>query len=309
MNLLEELKARSCPVCGSHTDRSRHFLDRSIDLARVTDASFASRKLPEYMSHRMVRCSDCTTVYAVEAPNPEVLAAVYRDASYDTAVEADMAATTYASILAPHLARLPRRRTLLEIGTGTGVFLARMENAGFQERIGIEPSRAAIDAADPEVKPLIRQGIFDPNNFAPGSISMICCFQTLEHVSDPRKLVEDAFDLLEPSGLLALITHNERGTLNRLLGRRSPIIDIEHLQLFSPDNLTFMLERASFKRIGIEAFKNSYLLGYWLRLAPVPMKQRVLAMANATGLGRIEVSANVGNILTTAWKPPADALR
>jgi SAM-dependent methyltransferase len=302
MNPLEKLEARCCPVCGSHSERSRPFLDRSIDLTRITEASFASRKLPEYMSHRMVRCSDCTTVYAVEAPNPEVLAAVYRDASYDTAVEADMAATTYAKILAPHVALLPHRGTLLEIGTGTGVFLSRMENAGFQERIGIEPSRAAINAAGPAVRPLVREGIFNPASFTPASISMICCFQTLEHVPDPRKLVEDAFNLLEPSGLLALITHNADGMLNRLLGRRSPIIDIEHLQLFSPHNLTFLLEQASLKRVRIETFNNNYPLGYWLRLAPLPMKQRILAIASATGLGKLVVSANVGNILTTAWK-------
>jgi SAM-dependent methyltransferase len=302
VNPLDKLDARSCPICGSPSEKSRLFLDRSIDLTRITDASFASRKLPEYMSHRLVRCADCTTIYAVEGPSPEILAAVYRDASYDSAVEAEMAATTYADILAPHVALLPRRGALLEIGTGTGVFLARMEKAGFQTRIGIEPSQAAIEAADPDVKPLIREGIFDPADFAPGSISMICCFQTLEHVPDPRKLVEDSFNLLEPGGLLALITHNADGALNRLLGRRSPIIDIEHLQLFSPDNMRFLLQKANFERIGIGSLSNTYPLRYWLRLAPLPMKQKILAIADSTGIGRLSVSANVGNIVTTAWK-------
>jgi hypothetical protein len=121
-------------------------------------------------------------------------------------------------------------------------------------------------------------------------------------VPDPRKLVEDAYKLLEPGGLLALITHNANGALNRLLGRRSPIIDIEHLQLFSPDNLAILLDRAGFKGVKIESFRNTYPLRYWLRLAPLPMKQRIIAMADATGLGALSVPANVGNILTTAWK-------
>jgi SAM-dependent methyltransferase len=177
-----------------------------------------------------------------------------------------------------------------------------MEKAGFQTLIGIEPSQAAIQAADPAVKPLIREGVFDPADFAPRSISMICCFQTLEHVPDPRKLVEDSFNLLEPGGLLALITHNADGALNRLLGRRSPIIDIEHLQLFSPDNMRFLLQKANFERIGIESLSNTYPLRYWLRLAPVPMKQKILAIADSTGIGALKFSANVGNIITTAWK-------
>ena len=300
---LDTLEGRSCPVCDAAVSASSPFLDRSIDLTRMTQASFASRKLPEYMSYRMVRCSACTTVYAVEGLKPDALAEAYRDASYDTSVEAGMAARTYAQALAPHVARLPRRGTLLEIGTGNGVFLAEMAAAGFQERIGIEPSRAAIDAADTAVKPLIREGTFDGGDFAPASMSMICCFQTLEHVPDPRKLVEDAFGLLEPSGLLALVTHNADANLNRLLGRRSPIIDVEHMQLFSPRNLLLMLDRVGFARIGIASFKNTYPLRYWLRLARVPMKRRLIGIVDATGIGTLSVSANVGNILTSAWKP------
>jgi SAM-dependent methyltransferase len=303
MNQLAKLEARSCPICGAPGDRAKLFLDRSIDLSRITDASFASRKLPEYMSHRLVRCENCTTIYAVEGPSDDILAAVYRDASYDTAIEAEMAATTYANILAPHVARLRLRGTLLEIGAGTGVFLARMKDAGFQQRIGVEPSIAAISAADPAVMPLIREGIFDPADFAPASVSMVCCFQTLEHVPNPRKLVEDAMGLLEPGGMLALITHNADGRLNRLLGRRSPIIDIEHLQLFTPTNMTFLLEQAKFSGVTVESFQNVYPLRYWLRLAPLPMKQGILALADATKIGNLSVPANVGNILTTAWKP------
>jgi hypothetical protein len=66
--------------------------------------------------------------------------------------------------------------------------------------------------------------------------------------------------------------------------------------------MTFLLEKAKFKRVAIESFRNSYPLRYWLRLAPLPMKQKVLALADATGVGGLSVSANVGNILTTAWK-------
>jgi SAM-dependent methyltransferase len=302
INPLDKLDARSCPVCGADSQKARPFLERSIDLSRITDASFASRKLPEYMSHRLVRCADCTTIYAAEGPPPEVLAAVYRGASYDTAVEAEMAATTYANLMAPHVSLMAHRGALLEIGTGTGVFLARMEKAGFETRIGVEPSQAAIEAADPAVKPLIREGIFDRRDFAPGSISMICCFQTLEHVPDPRQLVEDAYSLLEPGGLLALITHNADGALNRLLGRRSPIIDIEHLQLFTPDNMRYLLGKAGFQRIDVESLRNTYPLRYWLRLAPLPMKQKILNIADAAGVGALNLSVNVGNIVTTAWK-------
>ena len=100
-----------------------------------------------------------------------------------------MAATTYANLLIPYVSLLPRRTILVEIGAGTGEFLSHMENAGFQQIIGIEPSLAAIQSAKPAVRPKICPADFDPDSFVASSISMICCFQTLEHVPDPRELI------------------------------------------------------------------------------------------------------------------------
>lgn len=305
MNHLGDLQERQCPVCGGTTNKATLFLDRSIDVARITGASFASRKEPEYMSYRLMRCSTCSTIYAAEAPRLDLLATIYRDAEYDTAIEAEFAATTYASALQPALARLKQRGTLLEIGTGTGIFLGRLAKEGFEKRIGIEPSRAAIDAAGASVRPLIREGIFDPADFTSGSISMICCFQTLEHVADPRSLADAAFRLLEPGGLLALITHDVTAPINRLLGRRSPIIDIEHLQLFCPESLRYLLASAGFNYVNITPIKNTYPLRYWLRLAPLPLKCQILHAVGSLGLAELSVSANVGNILTVAWKQTA----
>jgi hypothetical protein len=54
----------------------------------------------------------------------------------------------------------------------------------------------------------------------------------MEHVLDPKVIALPAFRLLRPGGAFVTVTHDHRGRLNRLLGRRSPIIDIEHLQLF-----------------------------------------------------------------------------
>jgi SAM-dependent methyltransferase len=302
MTYAKELPSRACPVCGTGSARAAIFCQRHIDETQLSRASYASRKIPEYMNHQLVICPVCDLVYADRPPPAAQLAQDYAEASYDTAEEAGFAANAYHQALMPALSRLKPRRAVLEIGCGTGVFLETLGADGFAARIGIEPSAAARDAAPAHIRPLIRQDIFRPEDFEPGSFSMICCFQTLEHVPDPRALTDAAFRLLAPGGLLAFAAHDRDAWINRALGRRSPIIDIEHLQLFNRQSLTKMLTQAGFSDVTIGSFKNLYPLKYWLRLAPVPFKAAIIAALTKSGLGSLPVAINVGNLLSVAFK-------
>jgi SAM-dependent methyltransferase len=304
MSFFDRLEMRACPVCQAGAGRATVFLEASLDPARLTATSFASRKLPEFMSYRLLRCSDCETVYAVAAPGAEMLADAYAAAGYDSSEEAALAADTYAAALARTIAGLPQRGRVLEIGTGTGVLLERLLDAGFAEAMGIEPSRAAIDAASPAVRGLIREGVFVETDFAPASFDLICCFQTLEHVPDPRALVRSCARLLRPGGALALVTHDYTAPLNRLLGRRSPIIDIEHLQLFCRPSLNRLQRDAGLQTQKICAIVNRYPLRYWLRLTPLPggLKRAMDRLLAVTSLDRVRIGVNVGNLLAIGHK-------
>jgi SAM-dependent methyltransferase len=305
MDLTASMRHRDCPVCGEPADRAALFMRRSLDESRLTPASFASRKTPEFMSYRLVRCGRCATVFASEAPAASALASAYHQADYSTATEASFAASVYHAALEPFLRKLPQRGTALEIGTGTGVFLDHLGQLGFHQAVGIEPSTAAIAAANATVKPFIREGVFTGDEFPPDSVSLICCFQTMEHVPEPRALVEAAFRMLEPGGMIALITHDYTAWTNRALGRRSPIIDIEHVQLFCPASLRYLVEAVGYRLNDIVAIRNVYPLSYWMSLLPLPgaLKQGILGATRAVRLAQIPVGLNVGNLLTVATKP------
>jgi len=307
MSLIGSARQRDCPVCGESADTASLFLERSLDETRLTKDSFSSRKIPEFMSWQLVRCGRCATAFASEAPAPKALAEAYHQADYGSAEEAGYAASVYRRTLEPFLKGLKRRGLALEIGTGTGVFLTQLDQLGFREIVGIEPSPAAIAAAAPEIKSCIREGIFTGDEFPAESVSFICCFQTMEHVPDPRLVVEAAFRMLEPGGMLALITHDYTAFINRLLGRRSPIIDIEHLQLFCPTSLRYLVTAAGYVEPAMTSIRNVYPLRYWLGLLPIPMpvKRATMGAARVLGLDRLPVGFDVGNLLTVAWKPVA----
>ena len=302
--MLPALHQRPCPVCASTAMRGV-FMHQRIDPTRLDGYSYASRKTPEHMTLRLVRCHECDVVYAPTVPDADWLAQAYQRAEFDTREEAGCAAATYAAALAPHVARMQRRGAALEVGAGTGAFLPHLLGFGFAPVIGIEPSLAAIAAADPPARQMIREGVFEPNAFEPGTLGMFCSFQTLEHVDSPRMLVQGAFRLLDAGGLIALVTHNYTALLNRLLGRWSPIIDIEHLQLFHPRSLRVLLAGAGFDAIRSVPLKNVYPARYWARLLPLPAiaKGGVNAGLKGLGLAGVNIGARVGNLLTVAWKP------
>jgi SAM-dependent methyltransferase len=295
---------RNCPVCGAGPSDARLFLENSIDPARLSAFSFASRKVPEYMSHRLVRCGVCDLVYADSPPAAEELANAYHLAAYDSADEADDAAAAYVRAAQAALRELPRRQSALEIGAGTGIFLERLQEQGFSELVGVEPSTAAIRAAPAHRQSWMREGVFRESDFEPASFDLVCCFMTLEHVREPRAIAEAALRLLRPGGAFVAVTHDYRSAVNRLLGKRSPIIDIEHMQLFSAPSVRRLFENAGYERIAVDAFVNRYRTSYWLRLAPLPawLKAGLSGALSATGMDRMRLGANVGNVFTAGFK-------
>lgn len=296
--------SRSCPICNAPASAAILFHERKIVPAKLSKFSFASRKEPEFMCHQLVRCPECDLVYADHPPEADELAHAYRLADYDSSAEAEDAALAYVRAIRPVLAELGQRQKALEIGAGTGAFLERLHDEGFSELIGVEPSPIAIAAAPPHRRSWIRETMFEEKDLQPNSFDLICCFMTLEHVRDPSAVASSAMRLLRPGGAFVTVTHDYRSLVNRLLGRRSPIIDIEHLQLFSQCSVRHLLHGAAFRNVSIKRFANSYDVRYWLRLAPLPKsaKHCVNLFLGAIGLERVKLRLNVGNIISVGFK-------
>ncbi len=295
---------RPCPVCHTASDKAKLFLEKNIDPAKLSGFSFASRKTPEFMCHRLVQCPTCDLVYANQPPGEDELAYAYHVADYDSSEEANDAAAAYIRAIRPTLNALVRRQSVLEIGTGTGIFIEYLSREGFTQLVGVEPSTAAIAAAPVHRQAWIREGIFEEKDFAPESFDLICCFMTMEHVRDPNIIASAALRLLRPGGAFVTVTHDYRGVVNRLLGKRSPIIDIEHMQLFSKRSLRYLFENVGYTGVTVNAFVNTYSLQYWMRLAPLPrgLKQSVSGLMARIGVDHVKLGVNVGNLITTGFK-------
>ena len=295
--------SRSCPVCQSDVSKAQTFVEENIDLTKYSGYSFSSRKRPEYMCHHMARCSICDVVYTDNPPREGELCEAYHRASYDSAGEAKDAADAYIKAIAPVLHNLKTKETALEIGTG--VFLLGLKKLGFDSLIGVEPSTSAIQAAPIACADWIQEGMFNPDDFEHNSFDLVCCFMTMEHVLDPAWIMSSVMKLLRPGGAFVTVTHDYRSPINRMLGKRSPIIDIEHLQIFSAQSIKELFLRGGYSDIYVASFKNTYSLKYWLRLCPIPeFAKRMLEHPKLSKpLNSIKLSFNVGNTLAAGYKP------
>jgi 2-polyprenyl-3-methyl-5-hydroxy-6-metoxy-1,4-benzoquinol methylase len=297
------LVPRSCPLCGSNSEE-RIFAPANFDPAALDSFAFSSRKVPENMHHRLVACERCDLLYSSPIPPRDLFEAAYRDAAFDASYESHLASVTYGRILRKILPSLPDREGALDVGTGDGAFLQQLLELGFSDVVGVEPSQAPVGLAAPGVKGLIAQGPFRASDFEPGRFRLITCFQTMEHVDDPLGLCRDAYTLLKDGGALFLVCHNFRALSARLMGLRSPIFDIEHLQLFSRKSIREALTRAEFADVELHTVVNRYPVHYWAKLAPLPsaLKSRVLRRLEVARIGRVLVSVPVGNIAALAFK-------
>lgn len=301
MNLA--LFPRNCPLCGGNDFTV--FAESTIDERKLSSSTFASRKLPEYMHPRMVECNSCRMLYANPALQQETLGEAYKEASFDGRLESLLAARTYRRLLESHRKQFLGGGSALDIGAGDGAFVEQLLAMGFGSAVGIEPSEAPIQAARPLIRGHLRQGLFEASEFAPDSLDMVSCFQVMEHVPTPLQMSKDAFSMLKRGGLFFVVVHNRRALSAKILREKSPIFDIEHLQLFDERTGEQLLQRAGFRSISVRSLSNTYPIDYWIKLFPLPapMKAALRRSARISRLGNILISLPAGNLAIIGEKP------
>ncbi len=301
-----------CPVCEYKAKAHKIYIKKNIKKNLLNKYSFSSRKIPEFMNFDLVQCSACSLIYSNNIPKFKTIYNFYKNSSFVDNQDAQDAASTYFQYLKPYLNQ--KISKVLELGTGSGIFLEFLKkyfslkknyrNIVANKFVGIEPSKSAINNASVEIKKYIKQGTFEDIRINKNYFDIICCFMTMEHVYYPLKVLKKSYSCLKKNGFLALVVHDVNFILHKILKSKSPIIDIEHLQLFSRATITYALKKVGFKRIQIKYIRNSYRISYWLSLFPLPkfLKSLLIKLFISLGRSNIRLNINVGNILVVAYK-------
>jgi SAM-dependent methyltransferase len=266
-----------------------------------------SEHLEEHLEARgfvLDRCPSCEFVQVRERPTPEQLRAIYGEAFFARSKYEDEFALRRENQRRMELlaqAAAPGAR-VLDAGCATGDFIGL---AGERyDMWGLDVSAYATAEArekHPRFASQIFTGFVEDQRFEPRFFDAIVMWDVIEHIWDPRPVLERLVDHLRPGGSLLLSTPDIGALTARLMGSRWAFMTPpEHLGFFNRLSLDFLLERTLGLRTTASFAKGKWanvgFIAYKLRKVFPAVPATLVAKVQQSPLGRASMYVPTGDV-------------
>ena len=299
------VSGRACPNCGApasdaaalRADGPAELLSRD-KLAERWRGFFSD---PCFFTYH--RCGSCGQLFCSSYLSDATLAELY-SAMSDNIHSGDAASSEETQAdYADMIARVARKADrYLEIGPDVGLLArALQKRLPIKSAFLVEPNRTVwrqLTEAFPAGVANLAVDIKEFEDKIPDAgLDLVVGVHVLDHLTQPRAMLEWIARKLAPGGVVAIVVHNERSLLARMLGRRWPAYCLQHPQLFNPQTLKSMLERGGFTT-AILPTANRFPLGYLLSHGAFAAFRLKIEL----GFLRWPVRIRLGNIMGLATK-------
>jgi 2-polyprenyl-3-methyl-5-hydroxy-6-metoxy-1,4-benzoquinol methylase len=237
----------SCPVCSSYDLRLRLI---------CTDHFKSGENFPLYT------CSVCGFTFTQDHPEENAMGAYYESDDYISHSDTSEGLVNKIYKVVRSRMLLKKRDivmkmtglekgNLLDIGSGTGHFIAGMKNAGWRVK-GIEINeKTRLNSSEKFGLEIIPPDQI--SSLETGSFDCITLWHVLEHFSDLNLYVAEIHRLLKPSGTCIIAVPNIDSYDSRHYGQYWAAFDVpRHLWHFNPDTFGFLFEGRGFRIINIK---------------------------------------------------------
>lgn len=252
-----------CPVCDSLNEEL--LFEPWVIEADPAKLYGAASGIPG--TQRLVKCADCAMIYENPRYDADTIVQGYmssQEAEHDS--QYPMRVRSFYLALKKHAKRLPPAGArVLDIGTAGGAFLDAASQYGY-EACGMEPSADLV--ARGKLRGLnIEQGTIENHNFELGSFDMVCLWDVIEHLPDPKAALLEVKKLLKPDGIL-LINYPDIGTWQaKIAGKRFWWILSVHLHHFTPKSIADICKRTGFEAFHFQRYWQVLEFGYLEKMA------------------------------------------
>jgi 2-polyprenyl-3-methyl-5-hydroxy-6-metoxy-1,4-benzoquinol methylase len=152
------------------------------------------------------------------------------------------------------LGRPPAALRVLDVGCSRGNFLAAGARLGYHME-GVEPA-PGIAASARALGLNVHTGLLEDIGFAAASFDALTLFEVVEHLREPRPLLDECHRVLKPGGLLVVSTGNTASWTVAAMQERWDYFQIArdggHISFYNPRSLALLAARASFDVARIE---------------------------------------------------------
>jgi 2-polyprenyl-3-methyl-5-hydroxy-6-metoxy-1,4-benzoquinol methylase len=162
----------------------------------------------------------------------------------------------------------PSTGRLLEIGCGTGEFLAVVRDDGWNVS-GLELSKSFRDAAKSWYDLDLHAEELSEAGFAPQSFDVVVLLHVFEHLPNPLEFLDQISDILKPGGWLFFVVPNLSSWTDRLFGKSSPtLVKPDHFFHYTPRTLKQTLGISNFALTEMVTLEPKHhvwtsLYGFW----------------------------------------------
>jgi SAM-dependent methyltransferase len=150
----------------------------------------------------------------------------------------------------------PRGGCLLDLGCSSGAFLEFMKD-GPWTLSGIEISAEGAKTAEQRSGAHVFVGNILDAPFPAESFDAITCFDVLEHLYEPRRVMERVSGWLKPGGIFYVLVPNVDSAEARAFGSYWHGLELpRHLFHYSPESLKFLAQSMGLQALSLETRRN-----------------------------------------------------
>lgn len=150
-----------------------------------------------------------------------------------------------------YIEKFAHKGKLLDLGASIGIF-TEMANARGWKAEGVELNKYAWKYAKQKGLSIFNYSL-EECAFGSASYDVVTGWEFISHLTEPYTIIEEAFRILVPGGLIFLSTPNVRGYDYLVLGNNHPTIGYTYLNLFDETSIKIMLEKIGFIDIEVHA--------------------------------------------------------
>lgn len=229
-----------CKICASAN---------ITDLGNIINGKFPHDFLKKFF---LFKCKQCSFKFIHPSPSNSELDYIYSSQEYSQWENPDNKNKLHSSrylnfdYYSKIIQKFKKKGRILDCGCATGLLLDIMKERGF-DCYGAEISDTPFLISEKKHPGKIFKSKIDELSIPDEYFDIITMFDLIEHVENPRSVLEKANSLLSNNGLLFIITPNMSSLSAILMGKRHNDCIMEHLSLFNKKNMSRLLNEAGFE--------------------------------------------------------------